>query len=176
MPERRSDQKPQIVFTLPAIDDLRRIGPSAVPQVLKKVLILESNPKAGLPLGDELAGFRKLVVGKNTWRIVYRITETDIEICEVWAVGLRSDGEVYSEAITRIANSERPELAGLTEVVTRLGRLAGIEIPTKPVSEPVPDWLAERLMNDVGIAPHEVAAMDAPGAFNAWTEYCSRKR
>jgi mRNA interferase RelE/StbE len=66
--------KPRIVFTGAAVDDLRRIGPSAVPPVLKKLLVLETDSEAGFPLGDELTGFRKLVVGRNSWRTIYRIT------------------------------------------------------------------------------------------------------
>jgi mRNA-degrading endonuclease RelE of RelBE toxin-antitoxin system len=62
-------------FTDTALDDLRRLGPDAVPQVLKKVLLLEGNREAGYPLGGELTGFRKLVVGRNTWRVVYRVTD-----------------------------------------------------------------------------------------------------
>lgn len=59
-------------FTGAAVDGLRRIGPDAVPRVLKKLLLLEENPEAGY----ELTGFRKPVVGRNSWRISYRITET----------------------------------------------------------------------------------------------------
>ena len=82
----------EIAFTDAAIDDLRRIGPSAVPKVLKKVLLLLDSPRAGYPLGGDLTGFRKLVVGRNTWRIVYRLVDDKtIEICEIWAVGARAD-------------------------------------------------------------------------------------
>ena len=78
----------EITFTDAAIDDLRKIGPSAVPRVLKKVLLLLDSPSAGYPLGGDLTGFRKLVVGRNTWRIVYRLVDDKtIEVCEVWAVG-----------------------------------------------------------------------------------------
>jgi mRNA interferase RelE/StbE len=41
----------RVEFTDDAIDDLRRIGPDAVPRVLQKLLILETNPAAGQPLG-----------------------------------------------------------------------------------------------------------------------------
>jgi hypothetical protein len=58
----------EITFTDAAIDDLRKIGPSAVPKVLKKVLLLLDSPSAGYPQGGELTGFRKLVLGPNTGR------------------------------------------------------------------------------------------------------------
>lgn len=147
-----------------------------MPRILKKILILEADPEAGLPLGDELTGFRKLVVGRNTWRVVYRLTGTAIEVYEIWAVGLRSDGEVYAEAAARVAQAERPEIASLAEVVERLGRLAGVEVRAEAVREPVPDWLAERLERTAGLEPHVVAAMDASEALDAWTELCSRPR
>src|ERR1700680_879533 len=93
----------EITFTDAAIDDLRKIGPSAVPKVLKKVLLLLDTPRAGYPLGRELTGFRKLVVGRNTWRIVYRLVDDKtIEICEIWAVGARADAEAYAEATARV--------------------------------------------------------------------------
>jgi hypothetical protein len=40
----------EIVFTDAAIDDLRRIGPDAVPRVLKKILLLQENAEAGYPV------------------------------------------------------------------------------------------------------------------------------
>lgn len=73
-------------FTAPAVDDLRRIGPDAVPKVLKKVLLLLDNPEAGYPLGGELTGFRKLVVGRNlapspiTFMSTYRLPESRFRI------------------------------------------------------------------------------------------------
>jgi mRNA interferase RelE/StbE len=70
----------KVVFTLAAIDDLRHIGPSAVPKVLKEILLLEQDAHAGFPLGGALTGFRKLVVGRNTWRIVYRVIGDCIEV------------------------------------------------------------------------------------------------
>jgi mRNA interferase RelE/StbE len=169
-----------IVFTDAAIDDLRRIGPDVVPKVLKKVLLLEENAEAGYPLGGELTGYRKLVVGRNTWRIVYRITEDKaVEICEVWAVGARADAEVYTEAVARAAAAarSRPEFTSLADVIERLGRLAGhLAAATQVRTEPVPDWLAERLIHTVGMPRAEVAALDLEAAVDAWTAFMSRPR
>src|SRR6266567_4504933 len=117
----------EIQFTGDAIDDLRKIGPDAVPKVLKKILLLLEFPTAGYPLGGELTGFRKLIVGRNTWRIVYRILDHDtIEVCEIWAVSARADAEVYAEASARLirAASKLPEFRKLADVVEGLGRLA----------------------------------------------------
>jgi mRNA interferase RelE/StbE len=165
----------EIVFTDAAIDDLRRLGPDVVPKILKKVLILQENPGAGHPLGGSLTGFRKLVVGRNHWRIVYRITESgSVEICEVWCVGARSDAEVYREASSRIADAaaRNPEFQRLAAVVERLGRMVGdIAVSEVPRGEPVPDWLAQRLVHTAGIPREKVAALDLEQAVDLWTAY-----
>jgi mRNA interferase RelE/StbE len=167
-----------IRFTDAALDDLRRIGPDAVPKVLKKVLLLEDNAEAGYPLGGALAGFRKLVVSRNTWRIIYRVTEDKtIEICEIWAVGARADAEVYREATTRLraAGRTRPEMVQLAAVIERLGRVVDeIETVRAPTREPVPDWLANRLIFTVGMAREEVAALSLQEAVDRWTDFMSR--
>lgn len=168
----------EITFTPAAIDDLRRIGPEAVPKVLKKVLLLEEDPAAGYPLGGELVGYRKLIVGRNTWRIVYRITDDkSVEICEVWAVGERADAEVYAEATVRIkeAGAGRPEFVQLAAVIERLGRLAGGIVVTRQVArQPVPDWLANRLIHTAGMAREAVAALDLEQAVDLWAEFTAK--
>ncbi|MFI6509520.1 type II toxin-antitoxin system RelE/ParE family toxin [Streptosporangium sp. NPDC050855] len=169
-----------VVFTDPAVDDLRRIGPDAVPEILKKILLLLENPEAGYPLGGELTGFRKLVVGRNTWRVVYRITDDKtVEICEIWAVGERADAEVYAEATARIraAGGSRPDIVRLGEVIDRLGTLTGhLHVAETPAREPVPDWLADRLIYTVGMAREDVAALGLEEAVDLWTEFRSGPR
>ncbi|GAA3575742.1 hypothetical protein GCM10022419_066140 [Nonomuraea rosea] len=169
-----------VVFTAPAVDDLRRIGPDAVPKVLKKILLLLENPEAGYALGGELTGFRKLVVGRNTWRVVYRIAEDkSVEICEVRTVGERADAEVYAEATARVreAGVDRPEIVQLGQVIERLGALADhIRVETTPPREPVPDWLADRLIHTVGMPREDVAALDLQEAVDVWAEYRSKPR
>jgi mRNA interferase RelE/StbE len=167
----------EVTFTDAAIDDLRRIGPDAVPKVLKKVLILLDSPDAGYPLGGELTGFRKLVVGRNTWRIVYRVVdEKQIEICEVWAVRARADAEVYAEATARVraASGQRPEIRKLADVIEHLGKLSGVTVPAAPTREPVPDWLAARLIHTVGMTPQDVAALSLEEAVDRWGEFMSK--
>jgi mRNA interferase RelE/StbE len=170
----------EVTFTDAAIDDLRRIGPDAVPKVLKKVLILLDSPDAGHPLGGELTGFRKLVVGRNTWRIVYRVVdEKQIEICEVWAVGARADAEVYAEATARVqvASGHRPEIRKLADIIERLGKLSGgVTVPAAPAREPVPDWLASRLIHTVGMTPQDVAALSLEEAVDHWGKFMSEPR
>ena len=166
-----------VVFTDAAIDDLRRLGPDLVPRVLKKVLILLDDPEAGHPLGGPLTGFRKLVVGRNHWRIVYRVTESGaVEICEIWCIGARSDSEVYGEASSRVADAAglTPDVQRLAAVIERLGRLAGdVVLDEAPRSDPVPDWLAQRLVHSAGIPPEKVAALDLEQAVDLWTAFTS---
>jgi mRNA interferase RelE/StbE len=170
----------EVTFTDAAIDDLRRMGPDAVPMVLKKVLILLDSPDAGYPLGGELTGFRKLVVGRNTWRIVYRVVdEKQIEICEAWAVGARADAEIYAEATARVraASGRQPEIRKLADVIERLGKLSGgVTVAAAPTRDPVPGWLAARLIHTVGMAPESVAALSLEEAVDLWGEYMSKPR
>ncbi|MCW2878323.1 MAG: hypothetical protein JWQ95_2423 [Sphaerisporangium sp.] len=169
-----------VVFTDPAVDDLRRIGPDAVPKVLKEILLLLENPEAGYPLGGELTGFRKLVVGRNTWRFVYRITDDKaVEICEIWAIGERADAEVYAQAKARVraAGDSRPDVVRLGVVIERLGTLTDhIHVKEAPAREPVPDWLADRLIYTVGLAREDVAALDLEEAVDLWAEFRLRSR
>lgn len=170
----------EITFTEAALDDLRRLGPDTVPKVLKKVLLLEKNPEAGYPLGGELTGFRKLVVGRNTWRVVYRVTDDkNVEICEIWAVGARADSQIYSEASRRVreASDDSPVAWRLAAILEHLGTLAGpmTHEPT-PRRDPVPDWLAERLVHTVGIPLEEVASLDLEQAVDLWADFRSRPR
>ncbi|MCU1684862.1 MAG: hypothetical protein JWQ81_5601 [Amycolatopsis sp.] len=168
----------EIAFTDAAVDDLRRLGPDVVPKVLKKILILLDDPEAGYPLGGKLTGFRKLVVGRNHWRVVYRLTEHgSVEICEVWCVGARSDAQVYAEATSRAADAvaHNPALQRLADVIDRLGRLAGrVTVEEEPRAEPVPDWLAQRLIHTADIPPEKVAALDLEQAVDLWTAFSNK--
>lgn len=170
----------EILFTDAAIDDLRRLGPDAVPKVLKKLLLLEENPEAGYPLGGDLTGFRKLVVGRNTWRIVYRVTDDkQIEVCEVWAVGRRADAQVYAEAAQRVhgASEQTPVMLRLATVLERLGKLSGTRQPAvEERREPVPGWLADRLIHTVGMTREEVASLDLEKAVDLWADFRARPR
>ena len=111
---------------------------------------------------------------------MYRIIdEKQIEICEVGAVGARADAEVYAEATTRVraASGQRPEVRKLADVIERLGRLSGgVTAPVAPAREPVPDWLAARLIHTVGMAPQDVAALSLEEAVDRWGEYVSKPR
>lgn len=160
-------------------NDLRHIGRQDVPLVLKELMLLETDALAGTPLGGDLTGFRKLNVGRNTYRIVYRVRDggATLEICEVWVVGHRRNDEVYAEATRRVreAAATRPELANLAELMARLGRSAPRADRTPP-PDPVPEWLYKPLVHTAGLPPQQVTAMTGEEAFNAWNSWISRQR
>ena len=93
--------------------------------------------------------------------------------CEVWVVGARADAEVYAEAAARVraASGQRLEISKLADVIERLGKLSGgVTVPAAPAREPVPDWLAARLVHTVGMAPQDVAALSLEEAVDRWGE------
>ena len=131
---RRSGRHPEAVrvevrLTDPAINDLealKKSNPNALRWALKKFLLLERDPEAGRPLHKELQGWRKLTVDDRDWRIVWRVTFDDagsviIDVAEVWAIGARSDDEVYKDAA-----EVRASLMVRQPSVTSVGRSRGI--------------------------------------------------
>jgi len=169
------------VLRVVAEEDLRHVGRQDIPGVLKKIALLETDVHAGHPLGGELTGFRKLVVGRNTYRIVYRVREDQksVDICEIWAVRHRRDSEVYQEAGRRVrrAATTRPELLSLAELMATLDRVdAQVRPAGPPPADPVPDWLFTQLVRTAGVPPQEVAAMTGAEAFAAWNEWMLRPR
>jgi mRNA interferase RelE/StbE len=162
----------EVRFIDAAIEDLTRLSHDIRLRVFKKLLLLEKDPEAGLPLGGSLTGYRKLVVGNRDWRIVYRATQDgNVEICEVWVVGARSDDEVYREAAGRIASL--PSNATTHALAQVLGRLGYGPVP-EPEPEAPPAWLVARLVRTAGRDPNEVAAMTLDEALQAWTDYQSQ--
>jgi mRNA interferase RelE/StbE len=132
-------------------------------------------------LGD-LIGWRKLVVGDRDWRIVWRVT-TDavgnrvIDIAEVWAVGARTDAEVYAEMNDRVAAlDDSPITHALSKVIQRLGRAAGsVMAATEPVHDPVPPWLVDRLVHQVRMTPEAVAELTGAQAMQAWEDFITTR-
>jgi hypothetical protein len=110
----------------------------------------------------------------------YRIAaDGAVEVCEVWCVGARSDAEVYAEASARVAAiaDQGSTLARLADVIARLGRLAGdVVIEQSPAREPVPDWLAQRLVHTAGVPLEQVAALSLEQAVDLWAAFMSAPR
>ena len=170
----------------PAVDDLRRLlrkDPQIVRWALKKMLLLERDPEAGVPLHGSLAGFRKLVVGNRDWRIVWRVLRDEhggvvVEVAEVWAVGARSDAEVYREMEERVARLPRSvQAVALADVVARLGRVAAGLRPAEEHQEPtVPDWLIDNLVRIAGMDEASVVELSLVEAVDAWTRWMGEPR
>lgn len=119
----------KVQLTTDAKEDLRRLDGEARVIVAKGLKKLESDPKLrGEPLGsrndNNLTGYRKLVVGKKSYRIVYRV-HTDGTVCIVHVIGKHSDDEVYrivADRLARIANQPlAAEIAGILERLKDLG-------------------------------------------------------
>ena len=170
-------------LTEPAVADLEylvRVDPQVVRWAIKKMLVLERDPLAGHPLLGDLVGWRKLTVVNRDWRVVWRVIVNDrgehvIEIAEVWAVGARADAEVYSEIAERItALGNRPEALALSDVIARLGRAAGdLVAAVEPLNDPVPPWLAERLVKQAHLRSHDVAKLSGVEAIGIWEAFLS---
>src|SRR5438552_3489749 len=90
----------RVELTTDAAQDLRRyVDTDALPRILAKLLRLEEVGRdAGQPLGRELTGWRKIVVGD------------------------RADSEVYDEAQRRVAHlaQARPEAASLAAIMFQI--------------------------------------------------------
>lgn len=170
-------------LTDPAIADLQRLiakAPQIVRWALKKMLLIERNPNAGEPLLGSLIGWRKLVVGDRNWRIVWRVTKdasgsTIITIGEIWAVGARSDGEVYAEMRTRVESlGSSPTTQTLASVVELLGRHVDrpeLRPAVEPINDPVPAWLRQRLARTAKLPESEVDLMTGSEAMTRWEQF-----
>lgn len=106
-----------------AVDDLARYAASGnLPLFLKKLLRPEEvGQDAGLPLGRELSGWRKIVVGERNWRIIFT-TDPGQTVTTVWVIGDREDAACYEEAQRRIRSlgTEQPHAASLAAAMFRL--------------------------------------------------------
>lgn len=169
----------EVRFIAPAVEDLQRLSKKnkeLLRQVLKKIILIERNPMAGHPLLGGFIGWRKLTVGDRHCRIIWR-THTDksgtliVEIAEIWAIGARADSKIYKELCERL-NTLTPnqKVQSLREVLAYLGH--GLMPAKDPMSrEPVPTWLANRLLKNLHISQVEIDLMDAEVAISMWENY-----
>ena len=177
------DVRAYVRLTDPAFADLQRLiakDPQIVRWAVKKMLLIERNPNAGEPLLGSFVGWRKLTVGDRNWRIVWRVTKdasgsTTITIGEIWAVGARSDDEVYEEMRTRVKSlGESPTTQFLASVVELLGRHVNrpeLRPAVEPINDPVPTWLKERLVRTAKLSESEVDAMIGSEAMTRWERF-----
>lgn len=170
----------------PAIDDLKklfRLDPSVMRKVIIKMLILELNTEAGEPLIGELIGWRKLTVGDRNWRIIWRVKKDQsgdqmIEIAQVWAVGARSDSEIYEEMKERVAAAPTsPKTTALSDVLELFGDKVGeVVATTEPMDSPAPKWLLNRLEHSAGLHQDQLRGLSVEQAMDIWEEYIGRPK
>jgi mRNA interferase RelE/StbE len=157
-------------LTDPALDDLRRVGPAAASRMIEWCASLADSPELGAPLVHDTTPFRAYVVAGGAGRIVYDIADDVVTVRVIWIDGRRSDGEAYAEALRQMQSADPPDLVALARILQRLGRLTG----TRPVTrsrEPVPDWLADALVDQAGLDRLAVAPLDATRAFDVWNRF-----
>ena len=165
-----------VALTEPALDDLRRAGPVAAALLLGRLRVLEQEPEAGVALVDRRTGFRVLDGLEGSARIVYEILDDAVIVHVAWVDGVRSDGEIYAEALERVRAADPSEQVALARSVQRLARLTGVRpVPSERLRAPVPDWLADALVRDAGLTRLAVAAMDAATAIDAWTDAAKQR-
>lgn len=179
----------RIRLTEDAIADLHRLqkkDPQILRDVFAKMILLERSPSAGEPLLGDLVPFRKLVVGNRHWRIIWRQTTDEshqpiLEIAEVWAVGARSDDEIYLEMKTRSAKLKEnpsPVAKPLIEVIEALGKRFS-SVPAHPEPEPperLPAWLAEGLRSELHLNETEIGALTQDQAHQMMIDHWSRRK
>ncbi|MEK6648958.1 MAG: hypothetical protein AABY37_06560 [Actinomycetota bacterium] len=170
----------------PAIEDLKailRLDPSVLRMVLTKMLLLELSTEAGEPLIGDLVKWRKLTVGDRHWRIIWipkedTAGEQVIEVAQVWAVGARTDAEIYAEMKQRVESSPAsPKTTALTDVLELLGdKVADIPATPEPVDVPAPAWLLRRIEYSVGLSPEQMRGLSSEQAMEIWEEYMRRPK
>ena len=174
----------EIRFIAPAVEDLQRLSKKnkdLLRQVFIKILLIERNPMAGEPLLGNFIGWRKLTVGNRHWRIIWRICHDEsgamiIEIAEIWAIGARADSKIYKELRERLETlPTNLKVISLREVLAYLGHG---QIPAKELlaSEPVPKWLAQRLLKNLQISQAEIDLLDGESAMSMWENYLSQPK
>jgi mRNA interferase RelE/StbE len=85
-----------------AVIDLADLVESGnIRQFFRKLLEIEAyGALAGEPLGRNLVGWRKLMVGNRNWRIVFRV-DKGAEVATICVIGDREDAACYEEAQRR---------------------------------------------------------------------------
>ena len=83
-----------VLLTSESKKDFDSLDGSIKKQVLKKLILLETNPFIGKPLGNksgiDLTGYYKLYVFKKKIRIIYKIIDRKL-IISIISIGKRSD-------------------------------------------------------------------------------------
>ncbi|WP_186293233.1 type II toxin-antitoxin system RelE/ParE family toxin [Brevibacterium aurantiacum] len=165
-------QHARVRLTEDAITDLHRLwkkDPQIVRDVFAKMILLERSPQAGQPLLGDLVPFRKLTVGNRHWRIIWRHSVDEdhrpvLEIAEVWAIGARSDSEIYAEMKSRTDKLKRhgnPNAKPLVEILESFGSRKGsvYATPEPPKPTALPDWLEQGLRAELHMSEEQISGL-----------------
>ena len=86
-------------------EDFNKLDGSIKKYVLKKLILLETNPFLGKPPGNkaglDLTGYYKLYVFKKKIRIIYELKDNEL-IVNIISIGKREDFTAYLQAYLRI--------------------------------------------------------------------------
>ena len=102
-----------------------------------------------------------------------------VDVAEVWALGARSDSEVYDEMRSRVSSlPKNPATEALSDIVSKLGKVgAGLEIEVPaPSTESLPPWLHQRLMDQVHLTSDQIEELSFEEALKVWEEFLSQPR
>ena len=182
-----TEQPPaRVRLTEDAIADLNRLqkkDPQILRDVFAKMLLLERSPHAGQPLLGELVPFRKLVVGNRHWRIIWRHTQDEnhqpiLEIAEVWAIGARSDNEIYTEMTSRVATLKNtttrpPGHSSTCSKISETDTHVFSAHPEPKQPEQLPAWLAQGLRSELYLSDAEIAALSQEQAHQMMIDHWS---
>jgi mRNA interferase RelE/StbE len=104
-----------------ALADLAKLAESGkLKAFLRKLIEIEQKgSQAGVSLGRELTGWRKITVGDRKWRIVFRV-DPDETVATVCVIGDREDSACYEEAQKRAIDINDEEAASLAEAMMEL--------------------------------------------------------
>ncbi len=90
--------------------DFEKLDGSIKKQILKKLILLETNPFLGKPLGNragmDLSGYCKLYAYKKKIRIVYKIQDGAL-IIMIISIGKRENFTVYLQALLRASKNTK---------------------------------------------------------------------
>jgi len=107
----------EVLLLREAVEDFQAFDGSAKLIVLNALQKLRTNPEQrgeplGSNLGGNLTGYRRAVVGKKTYRIVFRV-EDDNRVAVVSVIAKRADDAVYKVALARVQLHENAEIRNL---------------------------------------------------------------
>jgi mRNA interferase RelE/StbE len=104
-----------------ALGDLVKLSESGkLKSFLRKLVEIEQKGSAaGVPLGRNLASWRKTTVGDRNWRIVFRVNPEET-VATVCVIGDREDEACYEEAQKRAKDIEDADAMSLAEAMMEL--------------------------------------------------------